>query len=173
MLPCNSSNKCEAFSWLFVAKSSLSDSSFTALLDTNTSTISIAWDVGSPAFPADTSYEMIVFVALEADGTAWTIVLVAISTNFIAEGSTFLPAFWACVTYFWSDDVRVLPADTMNIPCCSIDDVSNCFGDTWGYSLDNFCSLGLLLRSCKLSLFSDCNTVSKSNGSCKDSFVDE
>ena len=115
MLPSDSSNKSETFSWFLVAKSSLSDSSFTALLDTHTSVIGITWDVGSPAFPADASDESILFVALEADGSAWTIVLVPISTDFIAEGSSFLPAIRACVTELWSYDIRVLPANTVNI----------------------------------------------------------
>lgn len=65
--------------------------------------------------PADASDESEAFVALEADGSAWTIVLVAIGTDFITEGSTFLPAIRACVTDLWSYDIRVLPANTVNI----------------------------------------------------------
>ena len=129
--------------------------------------------MGSPAMPADASYESEAFVALEADGSAWTIVLVAIGTDFITEGSTFLPAIRACVTDLWSYDIRVLPANTVNIAWCSINDVSNCWWDTWGYSLNNLCCLSCLLGGCKLSFFSDCNAVSESNCSCEDSFVDE
>jgi len=115
MLPSDSSDKSETFGWFFVAKSSLSYSSLATLLDANTSVICIAWDVGSPAFPADTSDKSIVFIALEADGSAWSIVLVAISTNFIAESSSFLPATRARVADLWSYNIRVLPANTVNI----------------------------------------------------------
>ena len=115
MLPCDSSNEIEAFSWFLVAKSSLSNSSLTASLDAYTSVIGITWDVGSPVVPADASSKSIAFIALEADGSAWTIVLVSISTNFIAEGSSLFPATRARVADLWSYNIRVLPANTVNI----------------------------------------------------------
>ena len=100
ILPSNTPTKWVTFRWLLVTKCSLSDSSWSAVLNIDSSVISISWDMGPRpvAAPANTSNEFIAWIALEANCSTRAIVLIAISTDFVAQSSSFSPAFNTCIT---------------------------------------------------------------------------